>query len=202
METGGRIEARKFASFVKPDDEVVDFGCGGGYTLKSLVCRRRIGIEINPAAQEAAIANGVECYPDLLRLADDSADVVISNHALEHVPSPIQALKEIRRVLKAGGVLVLIVPIDDWRTQTAYDAADINHHLFTWTPQLMGNCLVEAGYEPASFTIKVLTHAWVPGALRAFPMLPASLFDAGCRLFSMITHRRQLVVVARNRPAE
>jgi SAM-dependent methyltransferase len=46
-----------------------------------------------------------------LRFAlDASCDFVLSSHALEHCANPIKALREWQRVLRDGGVLVLVLP--------------------------------------------------------------------------------------------
>lgn len=42
--------------------------------------------------------------------ANDSFDVVLCNHVLEHVDDDIQAMREIARVLKPGGYAILQVP--------------------------------------------------------------------------------------------
>lgn len=42
--------------------------------------------------------------------ADQSFDVVLCNHVMEHVANDIQAMGEIRRVLKPGGFAILQVP--------------------------------------------------------------------------------------------
>jgi SAM-dependent methyltransferase len=44
-------------------------------------------------------------------LADDSLDVVVTAHVLEHVPDTDKALAELRRVLVPGGWLLLQVPL-------------------------------------------------------------------------------------------
>ncbi len=43
-------------------------------------------------------------------LADASIDVVLCTQVLEHIPDPVAVIGEIRRVLKAGGTLLLSVP--------------------------------------------------------------------------------------------
>lgn len=50
---------------------------------------------------------------DITRLTydDDSFDMVMANHVLEHVPDDVSAMKELYRVLKPGGHAVLQVPI-------------------------------------------------------------------------------------------
>jgi ubiquinone/menaquinone biosynthesis C-methylase UbiE len=47
---------------------------------------------------------------DLAGIADESYDVVLSCHSLEHVANPLKALYEWKRVLKPGGILVLVLP--------------------------------------------------------------------------------------------
>lgn len=46
-----------------------------------------------------------------IALPDDHLDVVLSAHVLEHVPDTDAALRELFRVLKPGGSLVLLVPV-------------------------------------------------------------------------------------------
>src|SRR5579872_241304 len=125
-ESNGSLLALKFEQYVRPEDRVLDFGCGGGYLLKALNCAHKIGVEINPAARVQAVDNGVECHAVIADVADESADVVISNHALEHVPFPIEALRQLKSKLRPGGTLVLCVPADDWRTQQRYNPQDVN----------------------------------------------------------------------------
>jgi len=48
---------------------------------------------------------------DLSSFKDDSFDVIICNHVLEHVPNDLQAMRELRRVLKKEGFAILQVPV-------------------------------------------------------------------------------------------
>ena len=193
------IEVRKFRTFVKTTDKVLDFGCGGGHVLKNLDCGRRVGVEINPVARRFAQEAGIACFSILTEVEDNFFDVVISNHALEHVPFPIATLKALREKLVPSGLLLVCVPIDDWRRQRHYTRTDVNHHLHTWTPQLLGNSLVEAGFGSEDFSIKVYAHAWIPNTAVMYRRLPRAGFDFLCRIFAVLSKQRQLLVVAKRR---
>jgi len=52
---------------------------------------------------------------------DNSFDVLMCNHVLEHIDDDIKAMKEIYRVLKPGGFAILQVPIDRHRNSTFED---------------------------------------------------------------------------------
>lgn len=190
----GAINARKFSEFLNGSEIVLDFGCGGGHMLTNLNAKKRIGVEINPAARKRAALQLDETLEKVEEVPTGSIDVVVSNHALEHVPYPIQALREINRILKPGGRLLLCVPIDDWRTQRVYDAKNINHHLNTWSPQLLGNSLHEAGFKVNPQDIKVITHAWFPNYIRYWKN--QRLFDFLCKIYSIRVKRRQIFATA------
>jgi SAM-dependent methyltransferase len=63
---------------------------------------------------------------DLQGIEDNKYDFVLSCHSLEHVANPLKALSEWQRVLKPGGMLVLVLPdkrytFDINRTYTKMD---------------------------------------------------------------------------------
>jgi hypothetical protein len=95
-----------------------------------------------------------------------------------------------------GGRLVLCVPIDDWRAQKTYNPNDIHHHLYTWTPLLLGNLLLEAGYSIER--IWVYSHAWPPRNWRKLDRcLPVWLFDWLCAFTAWRFKRRQILARAK-----
>lgn len=192
----GKINARKFNPYVQPTDRVLDFGCGNGSLLYHLKCVQCIGVEINPAARAVAVKAGLEVYETLDTVPDASVDVVISNHALEHTLCPLQILQQLWEPLVPRGRLVLCLPLDDWRTQQYVNVEDINHHLYTWSPLLLGNLLSEAGYEIER--IWVYTHAWPPKNWQVLDAkLPVWLFDMICKFTAWRYKRRQIMALAR-----
>jgi SAM-dependent methyltransferase len=190
------VKARRFQPFIARTDTVLDFGCASGEVLMAIPCARRIGVEVNPAFLSRARAKGIEAYASLADVPGNSVDVAISGHVLEHCLRPLDELLGIRRVLREGGRLVLVLPLDDWRAQRRFDALDLNHHLYAWTPLLLGNLLSEAGFEVEH--VGVSTHAWPPrGAYQLWRLLPHWLFDGLCVISSVLLRRRQVHAIAR-----
>lgn len=155
-------DVAKIAPFVAPGSTLLEFGCGGGFMLERLAGAQRIGVEANEIARSAAIARGLDIRPSLADAPTDWADVVYSHHVLEHVLEPFTVLTGLLAALRPGGLLVLVLPIDDWRRQRSASAPDVNGHLWTWTPLLIQNVLAEAGFVDVE--TKVVAYSWPRGA--------------------------------------
>jgi SAM-dependent methyltransferase len=193
-----RGKIRTFQPYVRETDTVLDFGCAGGSLIGGLRAARRIGVEINDVARdEAQRVYGIEACRSLAEVDDGTVDVVVTNHTLEHLASPYEALLQIRPKLKPDGRLVIVVPIDDWRAQRRWYPGDINRHLFTWTPLNLGNLLDEAGYAVQEQRIIRKT---VMRGFEYFAKLPAPLFGAVQRFYSVVRHRQNLLMVATVKP--
>ena len=193
----GRLAARKFAKYIRPSDVALDFGCGGGFMLKLLACRQRLGVDVNPYARDVAANNGVTCYETLDQIGDESVDVVTSHHSLEHVVSPLLVLRQLRLKLKPGGLLLIVVPIDDWRTQKKYFPTEINHHLYTWTPLLLGHLLHEAGFDVRTLSTTIGVNGWFTSFPGCYGKAPQACLDLLLRVWSILRKTREIVCMIR-----
>jgi SAM-dependent methyltransferase len=190
-----KIKIARFIPYVRPTDTVLDFGCAGGGMLAALPGARKIGVELNDVARESAEReHGIEAYKSLDDVEDGVADVIVSNHTLEHIARPFDALLQLKPKLKPTGRLVLVLPIDDWRAQRRWRPGDINRHLYTWTPLNLGNLLEDAGYRPEEIRI---IHRTLMRGFDRFARLPRPAFEAVSWLYSHLRHRQELVAAAR-----
>lgn len=107
----------------RPSDIVAEVGCERGTLSTKLAaeCRYLVCVDIDHevllAARERVnggragfvVADG-QCLP----FRDGWADVSVSTHTLEHLPDPARGLRELTRITRLDGRLVINVPNDRW----------------------------------------------------------------------------------------
>lgn len=103
-----------FQKYVQPNSCVVEIAAGYCEFINHIKAARRIAIDINPDTRNHA-GEGVEVLVVSameLHVGDEIADVVFVSNFFEHISKPdmIRCLTEILRVLKPGGILLLLQP--------------------------------------------------------------------------------------------
>jgi len=92
---------------------LLDVGCSSGSSLQVALdfgFGMVKGIEPAQAPAETAISNGFDVTVGFLedaRYEDSCFDVILLFEVIEHLPEPLPFIKEIRRILKPGGILLL-----------------------------------------------------------------------------------------------
>lgn len=155
-----RARIRRIERLTGGPGSVLDVGCGPGRLLDQM--RRRgwttRGTERSPdAARRARDDLGLDVRAeelDEIVAEGASFDAVVFWHVAEHVHDPAEALCDIARLLRPGGVLLVGVP-NFGSLEARYAGAgwfhlDVPRHLFHFTPETLGHLLAEAGLEPVA----------------------------------------------------
>jgi SAM-dependent methyltransferase len=111
-----RLVLRRIRRIAPDPGAIIELGCGTGRLLPALagLAPRVVGVEIQRELLVRAVARGssaelLRCAADAVPIGDGEFDLVVALDVLEHV-DPAAFLREARRLLRAGGWLLLTVP--------------------------------------------------------------------------------------------
>jgi len=104
-----------------PSARVLDAGCGTGGFLQRLKTWQPewqlIGLDLSPLACDFARRRGLvvdQGSVTALPFAEGEFDAIVCGDVLYHILEHVEALREFRRCLRPGGVLVLNLPAYRW----------------------------------------------------------------------------------------
>lgn len=136
---------------------LLDIGCGRGEFLKTFCAAAwdLYGVEPNKEgyAQNVARAHAKIFNADLIACAFRSGyfDVITMWHVFEHVRHPNEQLREIHRILKDRGLLIIAVPnIEGIGFKTGgrhWFHLDCPRHLYHYDPRTIRMILDHAGFD-------------------------------------------------------
>ena len=135
---------------------ILDLGAGTGDFLEEAKKKgwNIFGAEPNSGARDLAAQKGVNLLPDTSTFEDHSFDVITMWHVLEHVPDLDYQIKELDRLLKDDGILVIAVPNFKSADAKAYSkfwaAYDVPRHLFHFSGTAIKKIFGEKGFSLTS----------------------------------------------------
>lgn len=160
-----------FNKFIKETDTVIDIGAGYCEFINNIKCKEKIAVDLNENIKKYA-ANDVKvinesCF-SIASITDDSIDVVFMSNFLEHLQNKneiIKVLQETRRILKDGGILMVLQPNIKYCKAKYWDFFD--HHI-----PLTDKSLIEA-IESIDYKITKLIPRFLPYSTKPkFPKSP------------------------------
>lgn len=176
---------------LRPDDELLEVGCGSGRLLaeQALDVRFVAGLDLSEIQVEMArrrLAERIAAGTAEVVLGDAQAlpwpdarfSVVGSLNCLKFVPDPARALREMQRVLRPDGRLVLTIDkqADKWGRSGEVDAFG----QWQWSVDDARRMLEEAGFTDVSVADMPtkLGLQFVRGTRRAVPAPVAEMTEA------------------------
>lgn len=165
------LESTVFYLSENKGKKLLEVGCGAGGTLESLTKKGWVttGTDFDNEAVMNAKSKGLNVfYGELIeqRFPDESFDVVVMSHVIEHVPHPVELLKECRRILKKNGTLTLLTPNANARGFSYWGrnwfALDTPRHLQIFTPKSLAIIANKAGYTKIKTfsNMHLAIHIW------------------------------------------
>lgn len=146
----------KFIEKYQKSGKILDVGCAAGFFLKIAKDNGWNVVGVEPNSWLCEYGNhlyNMKNIPATLERAkfeDSSFDVSTLWDVLEHVPDPCSTLKEINRVTKLGGYIVVSYP--NFGSVLAKISGRkwwflLSHHLYYFTPKTLKNLLAKEGFK-------------------------------------------------------
>ncbi len=143
--------------FLKKPGRVLEIGAAAGDFLHLLEQKGNevSGVELSDRAVLRAKRDyGYEFFHGELRDAkfpDETFDYIVMYHVLEHVPNPQIILKEMHRILKVGGVIIIEVPhpsgVDARMSRKLLkNILDYPHHRYAFSPKFLKKLMRDSGF--------------------------------------------------------
>jgi SAM-dependent methyltransferase len=137
-----------------PGARILDAGCGSGRNMVELARRGTVtGIEVSQAsvvlARERDVGEVIAGSVLEMPFADHSFDLAVTLDVIEHLQDDLGALRELRRTVSAGGVLLVTVPAYQW-LWSGHD--EVNHHQRRYTRRSLQRVAEQAGWTQVRTT--------------------------------------------------
>lgn len=133
---------------------ILDAGCGTGRNLIEFAPLGEVtGVDTSSEALQFCRRRGLESVQEgrveALPFDAQSFDLVLATDVLEHVEDDLAALRELHRVVVAGGHLLATVPAYRW----LWSQHDVDYHHFRrYTARQFAHRVREAGWSPIAWS--------------------------------------------------
>jgi len=150
-----KFRAKKFQRYVLPNHKVLEYGVGAGWNLRNIACAEKLGYDVSTWVKPLLDKYNINFTNDVDEIPKRYFDIVICHHVLEHVPNPLETLKELTAYLKPDGKLLLFIPTDASSRFNKYDPANKDHHLYSWNVQALCTLAQESGFDVVEYDRKL-----------------------------------------------
>jgi len=166
-------------SVSRSGQQVLDVGFGSGMLMFEFAPDSLIrGVEISQSALASARSRAKKLgfrdaqfvkpeSPTAIPFGDASFTVVIASHVVEHIEDDIAFMRELLRVVRPGGWLIIVGPIDNFTSGILDEAAVINpafaeghYHVRNYNPETFLSRVERAGGRVERSALSMATWDW------------------------------------------
>jgi SAM-dependent methyltransferase len=158
-----KLRAEAIQPFVRPADTVLDYGARDDLNLAGLTAARKFSVPID---------GDMGSFREV--------DVVLCYHVLEYLEEPIEIVRQLKNLLKPGGMLLVFALYDKaFRKPNLTEQAK---HFYSWNVQTLGNLMIDCGYEFLSGEVRRYPNE--QAFVRCVPKMGYSLAKFVCQILS------------------
>ncbi|MBI1975591.1 MAG: class I SAM-dependent methyltransferase [Candidatus Vogelbacteria bacterium] len=149
-------EARMIRKYLPGARDALEVGASWGryiLQLRDFFGFRIQGVELNKKMCELGRSKGIQMHEGTLEdahLPDESLDVIIMSHVIEHLYDPRGTMREVFRILRPGGIVIIKTPNSDTLERRAFGANwhpyEAPRHTVIFSGRNLGALLVETGF--------------------------------------------------------
>lgn len=159
------MQTQLLSHHLAPGARVLEIGCGEGILLNELSSAgfNVQGIEPSQAASARARARGLHViegyFPN--KAVDGPVDAVVLSHVLEHMPNPLNVLRQVAQLSPNGHLFLVQTNYKGlmalWR-RAAWYAWVPEDHYWHFTPQGLAQLATQAGWQYKNCEFSSLVH--------------------------------------------
>ena len=162
--------ARRIMRYLRPHegDRLLEVGCGRGWLTQRMQERvpATYGVDVNPRSIVHGVTANLHVMDAVaLEFDDEQFDHAYSFHAIEHIVNAAAAIRELRRVVRPGGRILLVYPAEPIRGLYAMPGAWLGFgnpllarrlHVHRFTPKRIARLGTECGLVHVASALDLL----------------------------------------------
>jgi SAM-dependent methyltransferase len=168
-------QARFIAPYIPINGSLLEIGCAAGGLAAAIRAHSPVaryeGVEFSPARTVAATIldsvheRSLDELIDAGTVREQSFDMVLASHCLEHVEGPARLVADMLRALRPGGALFIEVPNMSGHPALAND--DNRSHIHFFSIASLSRLLIDAGLQIVACATGARLDARYPDSIRA-----------------------------------
>ncbi len=174
----GQVQTLLRMTRAKPDRvRVLDFGMGWGYWSRMAQAHGLAvtGYELSEERRQHAQAMGIDVITELPP-PGEHYDIVYASQVFEHLPEPVETLRQLRTLLRPRGLIYIRVPdgrgvahtLEQYGWSPGLDAIHPLEHINCFTRASLIRLAAESRLRPVSAPLRLNWGSLLSGLLREF----------------------------------